>query len=145
MRRHEGLWFPIQLLRGLPSGVQLRLPLGRFVFLVRGLVELHQPLQSFGQADLAWCGDLRLALAHPFVALQEERLGVSIQARSASTGFVICTLACAAGLFQERAAQQRLRAERRPGVGLLFLTDGQSLAHDRFRLHWLPGLQQCQA
>src|SRR5687768_12782467 len=41
-----------------------RPPLGGLVLLARRFVELHQPLQGFGQADLAIRRDLGLTLFH---------------------------------------------------------------------------------
>ena len=62
----------------LPVGFELLAPLCRFVRLAPVLVELHQSLQGFAQADLAVRRDLGLPLYHPLVALHQERLGIGV-------------------------------------------------------------------
>jgi hypothetical protein len=53
-------------------------PLVRLVVLAPGVVELHQPLQGFGQPGLARCGYRCFPLLQTFVALQKQGLGVGI-------------------------------------------------------------------
>src|SRR5262249_18319170 len=59
----------------LPS-LQLLSPFGCFFVLVPGCVEVHQPLQSLGEADPGVPGDLALAFLHSLVTPEQERLGV---------------------------------------------------------------------
>src|SRR5262245_4309754 len=90
------LWIP-HLLLGVPMALELLPPLTGLVWLAPGVVELHQRLQGFSQADLAGRRNLRLAPFHPLVAGSQERLGVGVLP-----------------LVQQRGAEQGLGAKRRP-------------------------------
>src|SRR5262249_16201635 len=72
-RRHDARGKPSWLTRWLGGRFRLPFlpPLVGLVLPARGVVELHQSLQSFAQADLARCGGLGPALLHPLVAGQE--------------------------------------------------------------------------
>ena len=108
-----------------PCGFELLAPGCGFVGVVGGLVELDEPIEGFRQADLALCRHRLLALFHPFVAGQQERFGLDEVL-----------------LAQQCPAEQRLGVERRPGVGLRLLADGQALAEERLGLGKGFGLEQ---
>src|SRR5579875_303837 len=90
-------------------------PFLRLIWLVRGGGQLDQPVEGFGDAGFADFGDRLLALLHPLVALEQERLGRSVLL-----------------LAQERPAEHGHRVERVPGVRLRLLADGQALAEKGF-------------
>ena len=105
----------------------LGLPLLDFVRLVRGGVELDEPVEGLGEADAGLRRDRLLPLLHPLVAFPQERFGLGV--------FL---------LAQQGAAEQRLRVEGPPDVGLLLLADGQALAEERFGLGPFLLLEQAQ-
>src|SRR5262245_26358679 len=126
--RGSGAWYRFQIwkryqapdLPNSPASAQVRLsaarlqllpPLHRFILLVPGVVELHQPLQRLGQACLDVRRDLGRALLQPVVTLQEQRLGLGVLL-----------------LAQEAPAELRPGIEGRPGVRLDLFPDGEALA-----------------
>ena len=67
-------------------------PFGGFVFSVRCVVEINEPLNCFRQADLALSRDVGLVLFHAFVARQEQRFGVGVFLLAESTSGLILRL-----------------------------------------------------
>src|SRR5262249_6812942 len=53
-------------------------PLGGFVRLTPGVVELHHAIQGLSQPGLVLLGNFGLPVFHAVVALQQERLGIYI-------------------------------------------------------------------
>lgn len=88
----------------------LGFPLRRLVRLVRHGVQLDQPVEGFGDAGVRLRRDGLLAGLQPLEALEQQRLGVGVLL-----------------LAQQRPAEQRLRVERGPGVGLVPLADAKTL------------------
>ena len=87
----------------------------------------HQPLQRLGEAGLAFLRNLGSTLLHPLIALQEQRFGL--------VAFLLSV---------QRLAEHRPGIERRPGVGLLLLAEGQSFAKHRLRVDPFVLLKQPQ-
>jgi len=92
-------------------------PVGGFLLFAECIVESHQALDRFGEADLALRRYGRRPLLHPLIAGQQQRFGVGV--------FL---------LAQQCPAEQRLRVERGPDIGLRLLADGQALAEERLVL-----------
>src|SRR5262249_53795360 len=74
------------LLDVFPLFLWLLPPFLGLVFLPPGVVELNQPLQGLGQADLAVGRDLGRALLHSFVTLQEQWFGLGVLLLAQQTG-----------------------------------------------------------
>jgi hypothetical protein len=84
-------------------------------------VELHQPRQGVGPANLILGGD------HGGPLL--ESLGAGQQQRRGGGGRL---------LAEQAAAAQRLRVKRRPGVGLLLCAQGEPFVPHGIRVDGLP-------
>ncbi len=86
-------------------------------FWPRGVVELDEPLEGFGQAELVLWRDLRLTRLHPLVAADEQRFGLGVLL-----------------LAEQAAAELTAGVEGGPVVGFVLLADGQALAEERLGL-----------